>query len=267
MPLKPGAVIIIEAQFTKLFKSYKLSVMIFSGVREKWLPLYTELLHLAEHKLGTFEVKLSKAAMLWRHTCCFAEIGAKKDCLTIAFCSNTIHDEWVPVKVIQTSKNRILHYFEITNSAALPSFIEKIAAAYALTKTISPPKRLQRISNYNTIDEYLAQFDLSKRTFMQKIRETIHCAAPEALEKISWQMPTFYQNGNLIHFCAAKKHVGIYPGAEVLDVFNDKLLNYITTKGSIHLPWDKPVPCSLLTDITLFRVLQMQQKKHPKFIN
>lgn len=63
----------------------------------------------------------------------------------------------------------------------------------------------------NSIDEYIATQPEDVRPLLQSIRETIREAAPEAIEKISWQMPTFWQDENLIHFAAFKKHIGLYP--------------------------------------------------------
>ena len=226
---------------------------VFTGVRERWLPLYNELKGMTEKALGGFEVRGTETAMLWRHDTCFAEIGARKDCMTIAFASGTVHDEWEPVKVVQTSKTRFVHYFEVSGPERFPAFVERIQAAYRLTKPAKPPKREAASEEYRTIDEYIALFEPPMRDMMQQIRRTIREAAPEAVEKISWSMPTFYQEGNLIHFAAAKTHLGVYPGSEVMEAFRDKLNSYATTKGSIHLPWDKPLPCELIAEITRFQ--------------
>jgi uncharacterized protein YdhG (YjbR/CyaY superfamily) len=59
-----------------------------------------------------------------------------------------------------------------------------------------------------TIDEYIAGFPNDVREILQKIRMTIHGAAPDATEKNSYQMPTFYLTGNLVHFPGFKEHIG-----------------------------------------------------------
>ena len=115
-------------------------------------------------------------------------------------------------------------------------------------------------NTYSTIDEYIALYPEPVQTLLRTIRETIHKAAPEAVEKISWQMPTFYQGKNLIHFAAAKHHIGLYPGAEAMEVFAPKLTDYKTSKGAIQLPLDKPVPHTLIAEIVKFRV-QMIEKE------
>lgn len=106
----------------------------------------------------------------------------------------------------------------------------------------------------NSIDEYIAAHPEDVRSLLQNIRETIRKAAPEATEKISWQMPTFWQGENIIHFAAFKKHIGLYPGGEATAVFAERLAGYKTSKGAIQLPLDKPIDYDLITDIVRWRV-------------
>ncbi len=112
-----------------------------------------------------------------------------------------------------------------------------------------------------TIDQYISEQAEEVRPILQKIRETIKAAAPDAIEKISWQMPTFWQGENLIHFAAAKKHIGIYPGGEATAVFADRLMEYHTAKGTIQLPLHIPIPFDLIADITRWRVEQAAKKQ------
>ncbi len=113
---------------------------------------------------------------------------------------------------------------------------------------------------YTTIDEYIAQCPETYHPLLQSVRETIRAAAPDATEKISWQMPTFYQNGNLIHFALQKKHIGIYPGSSGVEHFAEKLKDYQTSKGTIQFPLDKPIPHALIAEITRFRVEENTRK-------
>ena len=92
------------------------------------------------------------------------------------------------------------------------------------------------------------------RPVLSKIRKTIRKAAPKALEKIAWSMPTFWQGENLIHFAVHKKHVGIYPGDLGRIPFTEKLSAYKTSKGAIQFPLDKPIDYELIAEITRFRV-------------
>jgi len=112
----------------------------------------------------------------------------------------------------------------------------------------------------DTIDDYISAQDKDVQPLLRQIRETIRTAAPNALEKISWQMPTFWQNENLIHFAAAKKHIGIYPGGEAVGVFSERLKDYKTSKGTIQFPLGKPIDYELIADITRWRVQQVEEK-------
>ncbi len=108
----------------------------------------------------------------------------------------------------------------------------------------------------NSIDEYIAAQPEELQPLLQGIRETIRAAAPEAIEKISWQMPTFWQGENLIHFAAFKKHIGLYPGGEATTHFAERLAGYKTSKGAIQLPLAKPIDHVLIADIVRWRVKQ-----------
>lgn len=105
-----------------------------------------------------------------------------------------------------------------------------------------------------TIDDYIAQFLPEIQEILQSLRNVIREAAPEASEKISWQMPTFFLNGNLVHFAAFKKHIGFYPAPSGIETFKDKLVGYKTSKGAVQFPIDKPLPFDLIREIVAFRV-------------
>nr|WP_236860355.1 DUF1801 domain-containing protein [Candidatus Formimonas warabiya] len=113
---------------------------------------------------------------------------------------------------------------------------------------------------FTTIDEYIALFPADVRDILQQVRTTIRNAAPEAKEKISWQMPTFWQNENLVHFAAAKNHIGLYPGASGVRAFADRLTGYKTSKGAIQFPLSEPIPYDLIAEITRFRVRESGAK-------
>ena len=98
-------------------------------------------------------------------------------------------------------------------------------------------------------DEYIASQPEDIRPVLIKVRETIKNAIPGAEEKISWRMPTFYKNGNLMHFAAFKNHIGIYPGGEAVEFFAERLAGYKTSKGAIQFPLDGPLDYGLIADI------------------
>ena len=105
-----------------------------------------------------------------------------------------------------------------------------------------------------SIDDYIIRQPTEIQPILHKIRETIRDAAPDAKEKISWNMPTFWQGENLIHFAAFKKHIGIYPGDITKFPFDERLSGYKRTKGAIQFPLDKPIDYELIADITRWRV-------------
>ena len=99
------------------------------------------------------------------------------------------------------------------------------------------------------IDEYIAFQDEAARPFLQAVRETIRGALPDAEERISWSMPTFWRGKNIIQFAASKRHIGLYPGPEAVAAFADRLTEYRTSKGTIQLPYSKPLPLELIGEI------------------
>jgi uncharacterized protein YdhG (YjbR/CyaY superfamily) len=104
-----------------------------------------------------------------------------------------------------------------------------------------------------TIDEYISAQNPEVQPVLQKVRRTIRENAPDATEKISWSMPTFWQGENLIHFAAFKKHLGIYPGDLTSSPFIDKLDEYKHSKGAIQFPYDK-IDYGLIAEIVRYRV-------------
>ena len=87
------------------------------------------------------------------------------------------------------------------------------------------------------------------RQFLRDIRAAIRAALPEAEERIAWSMPTFWKQYNIIHFAASKNHVGLYPGPEAVREFAERLEGYKTSKGTIQLPYNRPVPVELISDL------------------
>jgi len=103
------------------------------------------------------------------------------------------------------------------------------------------------------IDEYIAGFPKDVRELLQKIRKTIRKAAPRAEEAITYQIPTFTLNGNLVYFAAFKKHIGFYPVPRGHAKFKKQLADYEGGKGTARFPLDKPIPFALITRIVKFR--------------
>jgi uncharacterized protein YdhG (YjbR/CyaY superfamily) len=117
---------------------------------------------------------------------------------------------------------------------------------------------------YNDIDSYIKCFPVDTQKILNKLRAAIQEAAPEAKEKISYGIPTFTLNGNLVHFAAYKNHVGFYPGAIGIKAFSEELSAYEGGKGTVRFPLDKPIPYDLITEIVKFRVIQNSEKVKSK---
>jgi len=105
-----------------------------------------------------------------------------------------------------------------------------------------------------TIDEYIAGFPPDVRRTLKQIRSTIRKAAPAAEEAIAYQMPTFRQHGNLVHFAAFKNHIGFYPAPRAIEEFKKELAVYEGSKGTVRFPLDKPLPLGLIGRMVKFRV-------------
>lgn len=106
----------------------------------------------------------------------------------------------------------------------------------------------------STIDEYISGCPAEVQDSLRLLRGLIREAAPDAEEKMSWQMPTFYLHGNLVHFAAQKSHIGLYPGPSGVEAFKGKTAEYLTSKGAIRLPYGKPLPLGLIEEVVRLRV-------------
>jgi len=117
---------------------------------------------------------------------------------------------------------------------------------------------------YESIDHYISTFPSEIQEILESIRRVIREAAPEAMEKISYQMPTFAQHGNVVHFAAFKHHIGFYPAPSGIVAFEQELAPYIAGKGTIQFPLRKPMPMELITKIVKFRVAENIAKAERK---
>jgi len=113
----------------------------------------------------------------------------------------------------------------------------------------------------NDIDEYITHFPKEIKERLEQIRTTIRKAAPDAEEAISYAMPTFKLNGNLVHFAGYKNHIGFYPAPQGIEAFKKELSKYPGAKGSVQFPHDQPLPLTLVTKIVKYRVKQNKEKK------
>jgi uncharacterized protein YdhG (YjbR/CyaY superfamily) len=112
-------------------------------------------------------------------------------------------------------------------------------------------------STPGTIEECIAAFPPEVQTVLRRIRRTIRKAAPRAQEKISYGMPAFALDGNLVYFAAFKKHIGIFPPVRGDAKINKELARYRGQKGNLKFPLDEPIPYELIA-----RVVKLRLREH-----
>jgi len=110
------------------------------------------------------------------------------------------------------------------------------------------------------IDDYITRFPEHTQKLLQQMRTTIQKAAPKAVEVISYGMPAFKLNSVLVYFAGYKNHIGFYPTASGIRVFQDQISMYKNSKGAVQFPLDKPLPIKLIKEITVFRVKEDLEK-------
>ncbi|MDD4312529.1 MAG: DUF1801 domain-containing protein [Eubacteriales bacterium] len=111
------------------------------------------------------------------------------------------------------------------------------------------------------ITSYILQYPLEVQEKLNQMREAILEILPEAEEKIAYGIPTFYLNGNVVHFAGYKSHIGFYPGADGIATFAGELGAYKLSRGTVQFPLDQPLPLELVKRITAYRKEQNFAKK------
>lgn len=115
-----------------------------------------------------------------------------------------------------------------------------------------------------TIDEYICTFPDNIQKILEKIRQAIKDAAPDAEETISYQIPTFKFHGNLVHFGAFKNHIGFYPTPDGLEKFKKEFSVFKSSKGAVQFPIDKPIPLQLVGKVVRYRVKENLERAKTK---
>ena len=123
---------------------------------------------------------------------------------------------------------------------------------------------MENKTGFTSIDEYIATFPAEIQKILQEVRAVVKSAAPEAEEKISYQMPTFFLKGNLVHFAAFKNHIGFYPAPTGIEAFAQDLSKYKGAKGSVQFPLNQPMPLDLIARIVKYRVTENLKKAETK---
>jgi uncharacterized protein YdhG (YjbR/CyaY superfamily) len=107
-----------------------------------------------------------------------------------------------------------------------------------------------------TVDEYLAAYPPDVQEILSRLRAVVRETAPQAVEKISYNMPAYHMDGFLVSFSAWKRHIGIYPCTQAVLANIPELADYKGTKGSLHFPLDQPLPYDLIARLVQVRVAE-----------
>ena len=100
-----------------------------------------------------------------------------------------------------------------------------------------------------TIDAYILEQPEDIQKYLYQMHGILQAALPDAQERISWSMPTYWNQHNIVHFAGFKKHIGFYPGPQAIEMFEERLKEYKTSKGAVQFPYNKPLPAELITEI------------------
>lgn len=129
-----------------------------------------------------------------------------------------------------------------------------------VAKSSAGRKTLRSKTQFETIDEYIKTFPKDAQSILEKIRLTIRKSAPEAVEAISYRMPTFKLKGRvLVYFASFRRHIGLYPPAP--REFKNEASKYEGPKGNLKFPTDEPIPYDLITRIVQFRMKAILDRK------
>ena len=120
------------------------------------------------------------------------------------------------------------------------------------------------LKNIKDVDQYIAVQPVAIQERLEKLRQTIKAAAPDAQEVISYNMPAYKLNGMLLYFAAHTNHIGLYPMAAGIEAFKDELTKYETSKGTVQFPYDRSIPIGLVKKIVKFRAQQNIDKAAAK---
>jgi len=104
------------------------------------------------------------------------------------------------------------------------------------------------------VTQYIDKQKSPQKEILEKLRRLIQKTAPSATEAMSYGVPAFKLNGNLILYAAFSNHIGIYPEPDTITAFAKQLAGYETTKGTIKFKLDKPMPYDLIEKIVKYRV-------------
>jgi len=166
------------------------------------------------------------------------------------------------LRVIEAEMTKAGTKFKVAAPARPPAAApaQQSVAAPARPPAAAPASTVE----FSTIDEYIRGFSGETRARLERMRAVIRENAPGARERIAYQMPTFAQEGNLVHFAAFKNHIGFYPTPSGIESFERDLAPYKSAKGSVQFPFDEPMPWDLIARMVRHRVRENVAKAKRK---
>ena len=124
----------------------------------------------------------------------------------------------------------------------------------------------EKIKKSKNVDDYIRDYSPEIQGKLEELRKAIKSVLPEAKERISYNMPSFWFHGNLVYYGAFKNHIGFYPASmTVFEEFKDELKIYKQSgKGTVQFPYDKPIPVDLIKKIVQLRAKENLEKENLK---
>lgn len=111
------------------------------------------------------------------------------------------------------------------------------------------------------VDSYIAGFPPDVAFILERLRDTIHKAAPGATEGFKYEMPVFRHGGGYIFYLGAwKKHVGLYPISPQAPALEAELAPLRASKDTVKLVYSKPIPYGLVTRLVKARLRALKSK-------
>ncbi len=216
----------------------------------------------ASRELGKVREAPKKTSIHLMRETTFAGVTVRRDALILTLKSNDAIDSERVHKAERMSARRYYNEIRVKSPREVNKELrEWLAASYELS---GKPRKMPKMpSGHKNFDDYVAQVTPEKRTALKKLRRDILNAVPDAEECISYQMPAFRVEGKgTVCIAAMANHISIFPGAEPIKKLAKELKGYETSKGTIRIPIDKPMPAALLKKV-LDATLAARGKKAP----
>lgn len=198
-----------------------------------------------------------------------SSIGKKPGDMVAVRLSEDLEERLAPLPEIlgqALARENLMEAYEklsFTKKKEMALSIEGAKTAATRERRLSRAIEELKPATKSPIARYIEGFDGQKRMRLEEIYALIKSEIPEATEKISYGMPTFYLKENLVHFAAQAKHLGFYPSPSGVSAFEAELGSYAYSKGAIQFPYTQPLPEALIRKILRFRK-QEAMESHKK---